>query len=352
MPVFDAADFDSHEQVDFAHDAATGLKAIIAIHDTTLGPALGGCRFFPYENDAAALTDVLRLSRGMTYKSALAGLPLGGGKCVVVGDPRRLKTPELLHALGRAIGRLGGRYITAEDVGTSPADMAQIARTTRYVVGFDRDGDDGDPSPWTAQGVMHGMRAAVKYRLGADSLKGVHVAVQGLGHVGSALCTVLHAAGARLSVTDLSPSRCQAVAGETGAAVVAPDAIFDVAADVFAPCALGAVINPQTLPRLNVAIVAGSANNQLATDDLATTLRVRRILYAPDYAINAGGIIRVGLEYLDLHGETARRVAHIFDTLMELFVFSDSEGVSTVEAADRRAMHRLTSGRQALEAAA
>ena len=352
MQFFDAPDFDAHEQVDFAYDTATGLKAIIAIHDTTLGPAMGGCRIFPYTDDAAALTDVLRLSRGMTYKSALAGLPLGGGKCVVIGDSHHIKTPELLHALGCAIDRLGGRYITAEDVGTDPEDMAHIARATQFVVGIDQGDASGDPSPWTARGVVHGIRAAVKYRLGADSLNNIHIVVQGLGHVGEAVCDALHAAGARLTVSDIDAMRCEEIAARTGANIVAPEAIYDVAADVFAPCALGAIINPETLPRLQVAVIAGSANNQLATDDLAATLRARRILYAPDYAINAGGIIRVAHEYLDLHDQTQQRVAQIYDTLMELFVLADGEGISTLEAADRRAVRRLTSGQESLEAAA
>ena len=345
MPFFDAPDFDHHEQVVFAHDAATGLKAIIAIHDTTLGPGMGGCRFWPYASDRDALTDVLRLSRGMTYKSALAGLPLGGGKAVVIGDARRVKTPQLLQALGRAIDRLGGRYITAEDVGTSPDDMAHIATTTRFVAGIDSHGISGDPSPYTARGVFLGIRAAVRHRLGADTLAGVHVAVQGLGHVGQALCEDLHAAGARLTVTDIATERCHRLAARLGAQAVAPEAIYDVVADVFAPCALGAIINESTLPRLKVAIIAGAANNQLATGDLALVLKSHGILYAPDYAINAGGIIRVCREYLGNTDSVDDEVVKIYDTLSHLFAMADDHNISTLEAADARARARLTNGR-------
>ncbi|KAA3654236.1 MAG: Glu/Leu/Phe/Val dehydrogenase [Proteobacteria bacterium] len=344
MECFSAPDFDHHEQVVFAHDAASGLKAIIAIHNTRLGPAMGGCRIWPYPDEAAALTDALRLSRGMTYKSALAGLPIGGGKAVVIGDARHIKTPALLRALGRAIDRLGGRYITAEDVGTDPTDMAQIAHVTRFVTGISRDGSGGDPSPYTARGVYHGIRAAVRHRLGADALTGIHVAVQGLGHVGSALCEALAAAGARLTVTDVDAERCHRLAHRLGATPVAPDAILDVDADVFAPCALGAVITPDTVPRLRVAIVAGAANNQLATDDLADALKARDILYAPDYAINAGGIIQVCHAYFGNDIPVDARVAGIYDTLLDLFARAEHRGINTLAAADGRASERLTNG--------
>lgn len=344
MECFNAPDFDHHEQVVFAHDAASGLKAIIAIHDTTLGPAMGGCRIWPYADEAAALTDALRLSRGMTYKSALAGLPVGGGKAVVIGDARHIKTPALLTALGRAIDRLGGRYITAEDVGTSPADMAQVAQVTRFVTGISRDGSGGDPSPYTARGVYHGIRAAVRHRLGSDSLAGIHVAVQGLGHVGSALCQMLASAGAQLSITDIDADRCYRLAHRLGATPVAPDAILDTEADVFAPCALGAVITADTLPRLRVAIVAGAANNQLATDDLADALQARNILYAPDYAINAGGIIQVCHAYFGNDTPVDARVAGIYDTLLDLFARADHHRINTLAAADGRARERLTNG--------
>lgn len=339
MECFSAPDFDHHEQVVFAHDAASGLKAIIAIHDTTRGPAMGGCRIWPYPDEAAALTDALRLSRGMTYKSALAGLPIGGGKAVIIGDAATVKTPALLHALGRAIDRLGGRYITAEDVGTSPADMAQVAQVTRFVTG-----SGGDPSPYTARGVYHGIRAAVRHRLGSDSLAGIHVAVQGLGHVGSALCKALSAAGARLTITDIDATRCHRIAHRLGATPVAPDAILDTEADVFAPCALGAVITTDTLPRLRVSIIAGAANNQLTTDDLADALKARGILYAPDYAINAGGIIQVCHAYFGNDTPVDARVAGIYDILLDLFARADNRGINTLAAADGRARERLTNG--------
>jgi len=345
MHYFDLPDFDHHEQVSFVHDAASGLKAIIAIHDTRLGPAMGGCRFWPYPDDEAALIDALRLSHGMTLKSALAGLPIGGGKAVVIGDARRIKTPALLSALGRAIDWLDGRYITAEDVGTSPDDMAHIARVTPFVAGVDADGRSGDPSPWTALGVFHGIRAAVAHRLGTDRLHGVHVAVQGLGHVGAALCRQLVEAGARLTLSDIDPQRTERLAMTLGAATVAPEAIYDVKADVFAPCALGAVINPHTLPRLQVAIVAGAANNVLATDAMAIALADRHILYAPDYAINAGGIIRVCRDYLGQPATVEAEVARIHDTLATLFARAEATRVTPLAAAHLLAQERLAKGR-------
>ena len=262
MAVFSSPDFDNHEEVVFCRDAATGLNAIIAVHDTTLGAGLGGCRFWPYAGEQEALTDALRLSRGMTYKAALAGTRRGGGKSVIIGDPRKIATPDLFRAMGRFVERLGGTYVIAEDVGTCPADMAFVREETRFVAGLE--GESGDPSPATALGVFAGIQAALKHQRGDDELKGVTVAVQGLGHVGWDLCNRLHEAGARLIVSDIRDGLMTAATKSFGATAVGTDAIHLVRADVFAPCALGAGLNDETIPLLKASIVAGSANNQLA----------------------------------------------------------------------------------------
>jgi leucine dehydrogenase len=337
--VFSNADFDDHEQVVFASDPATGLKAIIAIHSTKLGPAVGGCRILPYADDRAALTDVLRLSRGMTMKTAMAGLPLGGGKSVIIADPRR-KSPALLQAMGRAIEQLGGHYVTAEDVGTSAADMVEIRKGTSHVMGLPvRAGGSGDPSPSTALGCFEGIKAALRYRSGRQSVEGVRVAIQGLGHVGFNLARLLSGAGARLIVTDINAAIAAKAVSAFGAEAVDPNAIYDCEAEVFAPCALGAVINDQTLPRLRAGIVAGAANNQLATPAHGLALQQRGILYAPDYVINAGGIIQVGAEITgETKGDAARRIRAIGDTLLTVFRLADAEAISTSDAADRIAM--------------
>ena len=342
MTVFDSAAFDQHEQVVFASDPATGLRAIIAIHDTRRGPALGGCRYWHYPDEAAALTDVLRLSRGMTYKAAMADLPLGGGKSVLLADPNRPKTPELMQALGRAVDRLCGRYVVAEDVGTSPADMEQVRTQTRHVAGLA--GLSGDPSPATAYGVWRGIHAAVNHRLRRNTLDGLCVAVQGLGHVGYHLCRHLHAEGARLIVADIRAESVERAADEFGATPVSCDAIYGAEADVFAPCALGAVINDATLPRLAVSVVAGSANNQLAEDRHGAMLAERGILYAPDYVINAGGVINVHYERTEGGYDRAaayRHVGRIEETLADLFARAAREGVPPHLAADRMARERL-----------
>ena len=337
--IFSNADFDDHEQVVFASDPATGLKAIIAIHSTRLGPAVGGCRILPYADDRAALTDVLRLSRGMTMKTAMAGLPLGGGKSVIIADPRR-KSPALLQAMGRAIEQLGGRYVTAEDVGTSTADMVQIRKGTSHVMGLPvRAGGSGDPSPSTALGCFEGIKAALRYKSGRQSVEGVRVAIQGLGHVGFNLARMLSGAGARLIIADIDAAIVAKAVSAFGAEAVDPDAIYDCEAEVFAPCALGAVLNDRTLPRLRAGIVAGAANNQLATPAHGLALQQRGILYAPDYVINAGGVIQVGA---DITGETKddveRRIRSIGDTLLTVFRLADADAISTSDAADRIAM--------------
>ncbi|MEQ9640839.1 MAG: Glu/Leu/Phe/Val dehydrogenase dimerization domain-containing protein [Alphaproteobacteria bacterium] len=347
VSVFAAQSFRDHEQVVFCHDRASGLKAIIAIHDLTLGPALGGCRMWRYDSDDEALDDVLRLSRGMTYKSAMAGLSFGGGKAVIIGDAKRDKSPALFEAFGRFIDSLGGRYITAEDVGTSPADFEIVRRQTRHVAGI-AEGGSGDPSPATAWGVFHGLRAAVEFRLGRDDLNGLTVAIQGLGHVGWALAEHLRKAGARLVVTDIDAARLAAAKAELGASVVDPEAIYDVEADVFAPNALGAVLNDDTIARLKVAVVAGSANNQLAEDRHGAVLHRRGILYAPDYVINAGGIINISYEGPRYSQDAAfAHCARIHDTLAELFARAGQADLPTNEMADRLAEERLAHAREA-----
>jgi leucine dehydrogenase len=341
MPLFDHHDFDAHEQVVFGHDSACGLKAIIAIHDTTRGPALGGCRMWPYASDDEALTDALRLARGMTYKSALADLPYGGGKSVIIGDPRAQKSEALFLAMGRFVDSLGGRYVVAEDVGISVEDVETMARVTSHVAGT-RSGGGGDPSPATAYGVYMGIRAAVAHQLDRDSLDGVHVAVQGLGHVGLHLCRRLAEAGARLTVSDIHASAVERARAEFSAAAVDPANIYDVPADVFAPCALGAVIDDKTIPRLKARIVAGSANNQLAEPRHGAALASHGVLYAPDYVINAGGVIYISHEGPGFNEAQAfAHVARIHDTLTEIFHASERQGIPTSEAADRLARARL-----------
>jgi leucine dehydrogenase len=345
MALFTHPEFDGHEEVVFCHEKPSGLKAIIAIHNTRRGPALGGCRMWPYAGkdggEAEALTDVLRLSRGMTYKSALAELPYGGGKSVVIGDPRRHKTEALLGALARSVDSLGGRYIIAEDVGINLADAEVMERHTRYVAGT-RSGGAGDPSPSTAYGVYMGIKAATAHKLGRESMRGVRVAVQGLGQVGYHLCQYLADDGASLIVTDINRDAVERAVRELGARGVAPEAIYDAEAEIFAPCALGAVINDRTLPRLKVAIVAGSANNQLAEARHGVDLAKAGILYAPDYAINAGGVINISHEGRGYDKDTAfRHVARIHDTLREIFRRAEADRIPTAQAADALALERL-----------
>ncbi len=285
-----------YEQVLRCTDPESGLNAIIAVHDTTLGPALGGCRMWSYKSEDAALADALRLARGMTFKAAVAGLPLGGGKAVVIRDPRCDKSPQLLRALGRAVAHLGGAYVTGEDVGTSVADMALVREETPHVAGLAD--TSGDPSPVTAAGVLHGIRAALRHRFGSPDLDGITVAVQGLGHVGFHLCRMLREAGAQLVVADIADDAVARAVATFDAAAVAPDAIVDAKADLFAPCALGGVIDGDTAGRLRAGVVAGAANNQLADPADGMTLHRRGVLYAPDYVINAGGLINVSWEIL------------------------------------------------------
>ncbi len=339
--LFDAADFDAHEGVHFIADPAAGLRAIIAVHSTHRGPAAGGCRYWTYADDAAALTDALRLSRGMSYKNAMAGLPMGGGKGVVFKDADGPKPDMLLEAFGTAIESLGGRYVTAEDVGMSDADMTVIARRTRHVSGLPVGGGaaGGNPGPSTAEGVFLGMRAAVRHKLGRDDFAGVHVAIQGLGSVGGGVAERLAHAGAKLTVADIDAARAAALADRLGATHVPVGEIMRVSADVFSPNALGAILDADSIAALDVAIVAGAANNQLATPADGARLHARGILYAPDYVINAGGIINVVAEYLgrgDAASVTAD-IAAIEPRLAAIFAEADASGQPTDAVADAQA---------------
>ncbi len=336
-----------HEQVVFCNDASTGLRAIIAIHNTVLGPALGGTRMWPYASDEEALKDVLRLSRGMTYKAAVAGLTLGGGKAVIIGDPK-IKTPELFQAFGRFVETLGGRYITAEDVNIKPEDMENVRKETEAVTGLL--GKSGDPSPVTAMGTFVGIKAAVKHQLGKDSLEGIRVAVQGLGAVGSNLCEDLHQAGAKLVVADIKPEKVNQMVERFNAKVADVTDIHASDVDVFAPCALGAIINDKTIPELKATIVAGAANNQLQNEDVhGKVLKDKNILYAPDYVINAGGLINVYNELTGYDAVKAKaKAAEIYNTLTEVFQTSAEKNIPTHEASDTIAEKRIAAADQSL----
>jgi leucine dehydrogenase len=349
MDVFSSPAFDGHEQVNFFYDKDSRLKAIIALHDTTLGPAVGGCRMWPYATEADAITDVLRLARGMTYKAAMADLPYGGGKAVIIGDPRTDKSAALFRALGRAIDSMGGRYYTGEDVGTGPADIDHVADETRYVLGSTRGGGSGDPSPVTARGVWLGIRTAVRHQLRRNDLAGVRVAIQGLGHVGYNLARLLTEDGARLIVADLDRTRLERAVDELPAEVVDSAAILAAQCDVLAPCALGGVLNDETIPRLTCRIVAGAANNQLLEDRHGAALHARGILYAPDYVVNAGGLINIAQELQPGGYNRARALAQveaIGTTLAEVFERADRTGLPTHEVADGIARERIAAARQ------
>ena len=333
-----------HEQVSFFQDVHARYRGIIAIHSTALGPALGGTRFWAYTSEAEALTDVLRLSRAMTYKAATAGLALGGGKSVIIGNSEARGREATLRAHGRHVQALGGRYITAEDVGTSPADMAVIRAETRFVVGLE--GGSGDPSPVTALGVYRGMKACAKHRWNSDSLTGKTVTVQGVGHVGYFLCRDLHAEGARLVVSDIVPQKVKRVVTEFGARAVAPDEIYGVEADIFAPCALGGAINDKTLKQLRVEIIAGGANNQLAEPRHGDLLEERGLTYAPDYVINGGGLINCGAELAGKDEAWAlAKASEIYDTVLQVLTIAREEGVPSYAAADRLAERRIAETR-------
>lgn len=332
-----------HEQVIFCENKAAGLKAIIAIHDTTLGPALGGCRMWPYETEEAAFEDVLRLSRGMTYKASAAGLNLGGGKAVIIGDPRSQKSEALFRTFGRFVEALNGRYITAEDVGTTVMDMEYIFMETKYVTGVaPAHGGSGDPSPVTAYGVWQGMQASANAVWGSDSVEGKRIAVQGLGNVGGNLVKHLVENGANVVVTDIDPEKCQRFKDEYSVEAVSIDDIYAVDCDIFSPNALGAVLNDDTLPQLTCKLVCGGANNQLAEDRHGVELRERSILYAPDYVVNAGGLINVYVEMEGYVRERALRMATgIYANTERVIKISREQGIPTAEAADRFAEERV-----------
>jgi leucine dehydrogenase len=352
MAFWTEPDFDEHELVELVHEPKSGLTAILAIHSTQLGPGAGGTRFWHYPQPDGAMRDALRLSRGMSYKNAMAGLPMGGGKAVVLLGPGAKKTPEMLAAFGDAIDALGGRYVTAEDVGATEADMVAISRRTPHVCGLPAaDGSvGGDPGPFTAMGIYHGIRAAVAHALGKDSVKGVHVAVQGCGSVGGGVARLLARDGAKLTLSDIDSARAKALAADVGGQAVASERVMGVACDVFSPNALGAILDEEGIARLDCAVVAGGANNQLARPEHGAMLAERGILYAPDYVINAGGIINVGLEYLcRQHGEPCdinevrRRIAQIPERLEAIWRESEATGESPAVVAD--AMARRLIGR-------
>jgi leucine dehydrogenase len=340
MKIFDMLAEMGHEQVMLCSDPGCGYRGIIAVHSTRLGPALGGTRFWTYASDEEAITDALRLSRGMTYKNAVAGLHLGGGKSIIIGDNKTKDRENIFRAHGRFVESLGGRYITAEDVGTSTKDMDFVHMETGHVAGLA--GKSGDPSPVTAHGVFRAVQASANRRWGSDSLEGKRVSIQGCGNVGRYLAQELHAAGARLIVSDIDPAKTARVVQLTGATVVEGDAIYSAAADIFSPCALGGIINDQTIPLLKVEVVAGGANNQLLEERHGNALDAKGILYAPDYVANAGGVINV---YGEVEGWDAQRALDkaddIYDTVLRVFELAEAYKIPTYEAADRVAEQRL-----------
>ncbi|GGI11364.1 MULTISPECIES: branched-chain amino acid dehydrogenase [Gottfriedia] len=343
MEIFKYLETYDYEQVVFCQDKESGLKAIIAIHDTTLGPALGGTRMWTYESEEAAIEDALRLAKGMTYKNAAAGLNLGGGKTVIIGDPRKDKNEEMFRAFGRYIQGLNGRYITAEDVGTTVADMDLIHEETNFVTGISPSfGSSGNPSPVTAFGVYRGMKAAAKEAFGTDSLEGKVIAVQGVGNVAFNLCRYLHEEGAQLIVTDINKESVQRAVEEFGATAVDPDDIYNVQCDIYAPCALGATINDKTIPQLKAKVIAGAANNQLKETRHGDLIHELGIVYAPDYVINAGGVINVADELYGYNRERAmKKVEGVYDNIAKVIEISKRDGIPTYLAADRLAEERI-----------
>ncbi|QOW25508.1 Glu/Leu/Phe/Val dehydrogenase [Lysobacter sp. H23M47] len=343
--IFETLDTSGHEQVVFCHNKDAGLKAIIAIHNTTLGPALGGTRMWPYKSEAEALNDVLRLSRGMTYKNAVAGLNLGGGKAVIIGNPATDKSEMLFRAFGHFVETLGGRYITAEDVGIDVNDMEFVFRETEYVTGVHQvHGGSGDPSPFTAYGTLQGLMASLNKRFGDEEVGKYSYAVQGLGHVGMEFVKLLKERGAKIFVTDINQGLIDKAVNEYGAEAVGLDEIYDVPADVYSPCALGGTINEETLERLKAKVICGSANNQLASDAMGEEVQKRGILYAPDYAVNAGGVMNVSLEIDGYNRERAMRMMRtIYHNLTRIFEIADRDGIPTYKAADRLGEERIAS---------
>ncbi|MDH5824277.1 Glu/Leu/Phe/Val dehydrogenase dimerization domain-containing protein [Luteimonas sp. RD2P54] len=341
--IFEHLDKYGHEQVVFCHNKDTGLKAIIAIHNTVLGPALGGTRMWPYKSEQEALNDVLRLSRGMTYKNAVAGLNIGGGKAVIIGDPASDKSEALFRSFGQFVESLGGRYITAEDVGIDVNDMEFVYRETEYVTGVHQvHGGSGDPSPFTAYGTLQGLMASLNKKFGDEEVGKYSYAVQGLGHVGIEFVKLLKERGAKIFVTDINKDRVDRAVSEYGAEAVGLDEIYDVDADVYSPCALGGTVNEETLPRLKAKIICGAANNQLATNEIGDEVEKRGMLYAPDYAVNAGGVMNVSLEIDGYNRERAMRMMRtIYHNLTRIFEISERDGIPTYMAADRLAEERI-----------
>ena len=342
MNLFETIHSTEHEQVVFCHNKDAGLKGIIAIHNTTLGPALGGLRMWPYATEQEAIEDVLRLSRGMTYKAAVAGLNLGGGKSVIIGDPRRDKSEALFRSFGRFIESLNGRYITAEDVGIDVNDMEYVFQETDNCVGVHQvHGGSGDPSPFTAFGTLQGIRASLMHKFNDEEIGSYSYAVQGAGHVGFELIKLLRNEGAKVFVTDINEDAVQA-AVDLGCEAVGLDEIYDVDADVFCPTALGAIVNEQTIPRFKFKIVCGAANNQLATEECGNELERRGILYAPDYAVNAGGLMNVSIEFEGYNRERAKRMMRtIYYNVSKIFQIAERDGIPSWKAADRMAEERI-----------
>lgn len=348
-PVFGQVSFDNHEQIVFCHDKDSGLKAIIGVHNTTLGPALGGTRMWKYNNEWEALNDVLRLSRGMTYKSAISGLDLGGGKAVIIGDSKVDKNPAMIKKFGEFIHSLSGKYITAEDVGTTTEDMDLIHTVTPHVTGISESkGGSGNPSPVTAYGVFMGLKASVKHQFGSDTVAGKKVLVQGIGHVGETLVKHLVEEGAIVTITDINEQRVNDVAAKYGVATYMGEDPYSLDVDVYAPCALGATVNDQTIGRLKAKVIAGAANNQLANEDThGLMVREKGILYAPDFLINAGGIINVYGEIVKYsEGEAMRRTENIYNTTLEIFSLADSKNITTLQAAKEIAELRIAARRK------
>ncbi|MDR8394378.1 leucine dehydrogenase [Aliifodinibius sp. S!AR15-10] len=333
-----------HEQVVICSEPAAGLKAIIAIHDTTLGPALGGVRMWPYNSEEEAMHDVLRLSRAMTYKAAISGLNFGGGKAVIIGDPHSDKSEKLFRAFGRYVDSLGGRYLTAEDVGMEMQDMEWIHMETKFVTGIPRElGGSGDPSPVTARGVYMGMKACANKAYGHDSLEGLTIGIQGAGHVASYLAELVHKEGAELLISDIYQEKAKKLAEKVDAKVVGPDAIYEQDLDIFSPCALGAVINDQTIVELNCDIVAGGANNVLEDEDKHGQLLVDKgVIYAPDYVINAGGIINISSELEGYNEERALgKASRIYDVMLDILDYAEKQDLPPFKAANILAEQRI-----------
>lgn len=351
-PVFGQLSFNDHEQIVFCHDKDTGLKAIIGIHNTVLGPALGGTRMWNYDNEWEALNDVLRLSRGMTFKSAITGLNLGGGKAVIIGDAKTQKTPELMRRFGEFVNGLGGKYITAEDVGMETSDMDIVREVTSYVTGISESkGGSGNPSPITAYGVFMGMKAAVNYKFGSSTMEGKKVLVQGVGHVGASLVDHLYKEGAQIMISDINQEKLLELSKKYQATIIPGDEIFKQELDVYAPCALGATINDNTVNAINTKVIAGAANNQLADENAhGKTLMERGIAFAPDFLINAGGIINV---YAELEGygtdEIMRKTENIYNTTLDIFRYAEENQITTYQAALNKAQERIDNQKLALK---